>query len=120
MPWNSRADDLEAVIDFDGDGSLEEEKKPQTRKYPNAPAVIELFTEVLGLNETFWNKTPAILGACERLYTERGLTKVRNALEFYKEHKEEKYCPKITSPKKLEEKYIELSRYKNSLWIYKT
>lgn len=113
MSWNKHADDFEeGSIDLDGDGTLKEIKKPATKKYPNAPVVIKLFQEILGINQTFWKKSPAILESCERLYTERGVEKIRNALEFYKERKEDKYCPQITSPKVLEEKYSALSLYK--------
>jgi len=115
MPWNSKSDDFdEGIVDYDS-GELTEIKKPQTKKYPNAPVVIKLFQEVLGVNQTFWKKSPAILESCERLYTERGVEKIKNALEFYQDHQEDKFCPKIVSPKALEEKYVALSHYKNSL-----
>jgi Mn-dependent DtxR family transcriptional regulator len=115
MGWNPRADDYEeGVVDYDGDGTVQEEEKPRAKKYPNAQVVIKLFLEILGVNQSFWRRSPAILEACERLYTEKGVDKIRNALEFYKEHKDEKFCPKITSPKKLEEKYADLSLYKTN------
>lgn len=115
-PWDRQGDDYdEGVVDYDSDGTLIKEKKASTKKYPNAIVVIKLFQEILGLNQSFWKKSPAILESCERLFTERGVEKIRNALEFYKEHKDDKYCPQITSPKKLEEKYADLSAYKTKL-----
>lgn len=114
--WGRNADDYdEGVVDYDGDGTVKSEKRAPTKKYPNAQVVIKLFLEILGVNQSFWAKSPAMLEACERLYTERGVEKIRNALEFYKEHKDEKYCPQITSPQKLEEKYADLSAYKTKL-----
>ena len=112
--WNQLPEDIEdAEVDLETGKTVVPKK--QTKKYPNAPVVLNLFEEVLGHSELFWRKTPAVLECCERLYTERGLEKIRNALEFYHEHKEDKYCPKITSPKSLEEKYTNLSHYKNRL-----
>jgi len=112
MPWNQTSDDhLEGVVDYDGDGSLAEEKKPQTRKYPNAPAIRKVFQEVLGKNPASWNKNKTVLQSCEDLFTERGVDKVRNALVFYKEHEDEEFCPAIDSPVDLLRKYEKLSRF---------
>jgi hypothetical protein len=72
--WNTTSDDFadEVAIDLDGDGEMEE-KKPQTRKYPNAPAVRKVFQEVLGKSPAAWKVNKNQLVACENLYTERGL-----------------------------------------------
>lgn len=116
MGWNNKSDDYEeGVVDYDNDASLKVVEKKSPRKYPNAPIVFKLFQEILGINQSFWKRSPAILESCERLYAERGVEKIKNALEFYQEHKDEKFCPKITSPKKLEEKYADLSLYKTKL-----
>jgi hypothetical protein len=111
--WNRKNNDPdELVIDADGDGSPAPPPKKSTRKYPNAPAVRKVFQEVLGINETYWKVNPAILQACERLSTERGLDKIKSALEYYKEHRDDKFCPNVSTPKKLEERYRDLSAYK--------
>lgn len=113
MSWNNKADDYEeGTIDLDGNGEIVEEKVTPRRKYPNAPAVRKLFQEILGKNEKFWKVNPHILTACERLYTDRGLDKIRNALEYYRDHQDERYCPDVSNPKKLEEKYSDLSKFK--------
>ncbi len=113
MSFNKKGEDYdEGVIDMDGDMTLVEEKKPQTKKYPNAPEVRKLFQEILGKNPLDWKKNTTILQACENLYTERGITKMRNALEWYKEHKDTEYCPVIDSPLDLDRKYTNLSRFK--------
>jgi len=115
VPWNNKSDDYEeGVVDLDGDGSLKAEKKPQTRKYPNAPAVRKVFQEILGKNPLDWNKNTTILQACENLYTERGIEKIRNALEFYVENRDKEFCPVIDSPLDLDRKYTKLSRFKTS------
>lgn len=115
MPWNRLPDDEEEIfIDADGDGTAKPEKK-QTKKYPNAPAVRKVFLEVLGLNPLNWNKNVTQLQACENLYTERGIEKIRNALEFYKEHRDLEYCPSISSPLDLDRKYANLSKFKTKI-----
>lgn len=113
MGWGRQSDDYEeGVIDLDGDGELQEEKKPVTRKYPNAPAIRKIFQEVLGVNPASWSQHKPQLLACENLYTERGEQKVRNALQWYCEHKHLEYCPVIDSPYDLDTKYVKLSKFK--------
>lgn len=119
MTWNQQPDDFEeGVVDLDGDGAIKAPTKKSTRKYPNAPAVRKVFLEVLGKNPLDWNKNTTILQACENLYTERGIEKVRNALEFYKENKDNEYCPQVDTPVKLDRKYSDLSKFKSkhNLW----
>ena len=114
--WNTTSDDFadEVSIDLDGDGTLEE-KKPQTRKYPNAPAVRKVFQEVLGKSPAAWKVNKNQLLACENLYTERGMKAIRNALLFSKEYKDKEYCPQISSPYDLDSKWTKLGEFKKSL-----
>ena len=111
--WNTTSDDFadEVAIDLDGDGTLEE-KKPQTRKYPNAPAVRKVFQEVTGKNPKSWNHHKNQLLACENLYTERGLNAIRNALVFAHENKDKEFCPEIHSPHCLDAKWTKLGTFK--------
>lgn len=114
--WNNIPNDQpDAFVDLDGDGTTQGEKKPSTKKYPNAPIVRGLFKEILSRNPANWKVNKAQLQACENLYTERGVDKIRNALEFYKEHQDDEFCPTIDSPYDLDAKYIKLSRFKNNL-----
>lgn len=113
MAWSRQPEDLEeGTIDLDGDGEIKAEKKPQTKKYPNAPAIRKIFQEVLGVNPASWSQHKPQLLACENLYTERGEQKVRNALQWYCEHKHLEYCPVIDSPYDLDTKYVKLSKFK--------
>jgi hypothetical protein len=113
LSWNNKSDDFEeGVVDLDGDGSLAEIKKTPTRKYPNAPAVRKVFQEVLGKNEPNWKLNKTQLQACENLYTGKGLDKLRNALEFYVDVKDQEFCPTIDSPYDLDSKYDKLARFK--------
>lgn len=111
----------EPTIDYDGDGSLVEEKKKSTRKYPNAPAIRKVFQEVLGRNPANWRINKNQLQACENLYTERTVEKVRSALEFYKEHEGQEFCPTIHSPYDLDTKWTKLGEFKlKKQWTLKT
>jgi hypothetical protein len=105
----------EGVVDYDGDGTLQEIKKPPTRKYPNAPAVRKLFEEIQGRNPANWKVNKTQLQACENLYTERGLESVKKALLFHEEYQDKEYCPKISSPYDLDTKWIKLGEFKLSL-----
>lgn len=116
MSWNKHSDDYEeGTIDLDGDGTLKEEKKPQTKKYPNAPVIRKIFQQVLGRNPANWKLNKTQLQACENLFTERTPEKVRSALEFYKEHEGTKFCPIINSPYDLDSKWTSLGEYKLKL-----
>lgn len=113
MSWNKQTDDYEeGVVDMDGDGSLAEEKKKNTRKYPNAPKVRKVFQEVLGRNPANWRVNKTQLIACENLSTERGEEKIRSALEYYQTNKDDKYIPKIDSPYDLDSKWTKLGQHK--------
>lgn len=113
MIWNKQSEDYEeGVIDLDGDGTLLSEKKKSTRKYPNAPAVRKVFQEALGKNPSNWRINATQLQACENLFTERTIEKVRSALEFYVESKEKEYCPQISSPFDLDAKWTKLGEFK--------
>lgn len=116
MNWNKTSDDFdEGIIDFDGDGSLRAEKKKSSTKYPNAPAVRKIFQEVLGKNPPDWKINSTVLKACEELFAERGVVKIKNALQFFVENQDKEYCPIIDSPVDLNRKYEKLSRFKTSL-----
>jgi hypothetical protein len=82
------------------------------KKYPNALPVFKVFLEVLGTFPSNWKINRTQLQAAENLFTERGLDKVRNALEFYKENKDDKYCPQISQPSDLDAKYTKLGEFK--------
>lgn len=93
-------------------GEIKTPPKTQTKKYPNAPAIRKVFQEVLGRNPSNWKLNRTQLQACENLFTERGVDKVRNALEFYLEIKGQEYTPVIDSPYDLDTKYEKLAALK--------
>ena len=113
MSWNKQSDDYEeGVVNLDGDITLVDDKKKPTRKYPNAPAVRKVFQEVTGRNPANWKVNATQLKACENLYTERTLEKVRIALQFYEENKHKEFCPQISSPFDLDSKWTKLGEFK--------
>lgn len=82
-------------------------KKP-TKKYPNASKVFSFF----GKHPANWKINKTQLQAAENLYTERGSEQILKALNFYKENKEDKFCPVINSPYDLDSKWNKLISFK--------
>jgi phage replication O-like protein O len=113
MPWNQQSDDYEeGVVDFDGDGTTKGEKKPQTKKYPNAQKVYKVFFAVLGKLPANWKLNRTQLQAAENLYTERSLKAVENALKYYKANKDVEFCPQVATPYDLDTKWSKLGEFK--------
>ncbi len=111
--WNRQPDDEEELtVDLDGDGTLKEEKKTPTKKYPNAPTIRKIFQEVLGKNPATWKQHKPQLLSSENLYTERGEKAVKNALLYFQENKDKEFCPQITSPYDLDSKWTKLGEFK--------
>jgi len=113
MSWKTTTNDFEeGTVDLDGNGETEVVKKPQTKKYPNAPEIRKIFQEVLGKSPGNWKVNKTQLLACENLYTERTPAKVRSALLYYQANQAEKYCPQISSPYDLDSKWTKLGEFK--------
>lgn len=115
MGWNKKSDNDDDLPVVDMDTGEVSGEKVRTKKYPNAPAVRKVFQAVLGKNPQNWRVNKNQLLACENLYTERGIEKVKRALEFYKEYKDEQYCPIINSPHDLDSKWDKLLNFKKKL-----
>lgn len=112
MGWNNPADDAdEFVVDYDS-GEVKDTVPVSKKKYPNALQVYKVFLEVLGKLPANWKVNKTQLQCAENLFEERGLEKVRNALQFYKEHQEEEFCPQVSTPYDLDTKYTNLSQFK--------
>ena len=86
----------------------EVEKKLSTKKYPNAKKVFNLF----GKYPANWNINKTQLLSAENLFTERGMEQIIKALIFYKESKDQEFCPVITSPYDLDSKWVRLLSFK--------
>lgn len=116
MGWgNNRGDDAdEFVVDYES-GEVKDTAPVSKKKYPNALQVYKVFLEVLGKLPANWKVNKTQLQCAENLFAERGLDKVRNALQFYKEHQEEEFCPQVSSPYDLDTKWTKLGEFKLKL-----
>jgi len=97
---------------------LSQGKKPK-RKVERSefiPTVFKLFGELLGQDgkfPSFWMFKPDFKDSAMRLEEERGIVAVKSALLFFKANRKNTYCPKVTNPQMLEEKWDDLLLFKN-------
>lgn len=111
MGWKNNQGDEPDIPSIGDDGEIEKLKEKPKKHYKE---IYTLFEEILGKDTPAnWivNKNQHI--AAENLYTERGIKAVRNALQFYKEKKDEEFCPQITSPYDLDSKWTKLATFKS-------
>jgi hypothetical protein len=87
---------------------------PLKEKKSTTPSttVFNIFKEVLGKHPLNWNNNRTIRQAAENLLEERGEDGIRKALNFFKEHKEEEFCPTIITPWDLDSKWDKLLTFK--------
>jgi len=60
-----------------------------------------------------WALNRAITDAADRLYHDKGVEKIKKALTFYEDMKDDKFCPKIYTPLDLEEKWDKLITFRD-------
>lgn len=84
------------------------EIKVQAKKYPNSKVVFALF----GKHPANWKINKTQLQAAENLFLERGVDQIMVAIKFYRENKEDKFCPVIASPYDLDSKWAKLIAFK--------
>lgn len=104
---NAHADDELPSIGDDGEIEKKTEKVKRTYK-----PVYAIFEEVLGKQPNNWGVNVVQQKCAENLFVERGVVAIKNALIFYKEHKDDEYCPQITSPYDLDSKWTKLATFK--------
>lgn len=82
--------------------------KPSNKKHPNAPIVFALF----GKFPRNWriNKTQLLAG--ENLFKEKGIEQIKKAIKFYRENRDNEYCPVVNSPYDLDSKWGKLISFK--------
>lgn len=105
---NAHSDDLPAI-----DAESGEEIKPKVKEKRHYNDVYKLF--VAGLGKPIpanWLVNKTQMQCADNLYTERGIEKIENALRYYKEHKDDEFCPQITSPYDLDSKWTKLFSFK--------
>lgn len=100
-------DSFEVSVDFED----ERPKKVSHAKYPHAKEVFRLW-DSRPLN---WNINASQLQAAENLYKERGITGIKDALEWYKDmetrFKHDPFLPKVRSPFDLDSKWDKLEDF---------
>ena len=82
--------------------------KPQTKKYPNAKSVFNLF----GKYPANWRINKTQLQSAENLFAERGVEQILKALSFFKENKDKEFCPTINSPYDMDSKWAKIIQFK--------
>lgn len=91
---------------------LEEDKEPRARKDTSYKQVFLLF----GKYPRNWDMNRTQIQAAKNLLEELGIEDVTKVLKWYNNHKEDPYCPVITSPYDLDSKFLKLKEYKNRLY----
>lgn len=85
--------------------------KPLSKKKATNP-IFGVFGEVLGINPLHWKSNRTELQAAEHLLSEHTQDQIRKALEFYRENKDEPFCPVIAKPSDLDRKWTNLLKFK--------
>lgn len=66
----------------------------------------KVFAAVGGVNYPLaWNTNRTQIQAAKNLLQEHGLDKVKKAMKWYKEHKDEPFCPQLSTPHDLDNKW---------------
>lgn len=108
MLWTPKRSDDDADLPIIGD---EEPVKKTKRDYLR---VYKLFEEILGIKTPLnWLANTTQQKRAENLWMERGEKQIRSALRFYRDYKSEEFCPQITSPSDLDNKWEKLTVFKN-------
>lgn len=80
-------------------------KKPP--KYPNAKQVFACW----GKYPKNWELNTTQCRAAENLFAEQGLEDIQSAVDFWKKHKDEDFCPQIPTPYDLDSKWAKLEAF---------
>jgi hypothetical protein len=98
--------------DFEEESFVGEEDKPRKKKggkYPNAEKVFSLFVPM----NPMWRRNTTQLEAAENLF-KLGVENCKVRIDFFNEHRADKFCPRILSPYDLEKKWLNLFDYKKT------
>lgn len=86
----------------------EESKKPRAKpKYPHSKEVFALWPSA----PKNWALNTTQLRAAENLYEEHGIEEITSALLYIKNHKDEEFCPQISTPYDLDSKWLKLEAF---------
>ena len=104
----------EPVVDLDSGETINPVVKGK-KKYPNRDEIYTIFKEAGIPPKGIWYVSSTQMKCAENLSTERTTEQIKNALQFYKENQEAKYCPTIRSPFDLDSKWDKLTSFKKRL-----
>ena len=92
---------------------------PAAQPKPPKISAVEPVFALWGKYPANWKINKTQRAAAENLLNERGLDKIKSALKFYGENKDDVYCPEISSPYDLDSKWKKLLSFKkkNNLWM---
>ncbi len=105
MAWKKNYEEASVQLDEDYQEAVEAK---QPRHEPDYFAIYRLFGPTIPPR---WVVNKTEIEAARRLLKKPGVEEVAKALKFHKEHKDDKYCPVITSPNTLEAKWSNLFAY---------
>lgn len=116
---NSREDTLDSSSQSseEGEWSTVEcddwgEELPPVRKKKNSPDVLAVY-DLFGKYPKAWLRYAWARDSAEALLRERGMEQIKYAVRFAQKHQHEKFCPKISTPRDLEEKWDKLLDYQD-------
>ncbi len=89
----------------------EDDKPIREKKINTSEQVFNIFKEEINKYPLNWktNKTQRL--AAENLLQERGEDQIRKALRFFKKHKDEPFCPEVSTPWDLDSKWTKLLKF---------
>lgn len=106
----SEENDDVSVVSTDDWG---EELRPKQKKDLSYRKVYNLWNKQYnGTYPLYWNVNPHIKASAERLLQAHGMELIQKAFDFYWKNRSDKFCPKLSTPKDLEEKWERLLEYK--------
>lgn len=83
------------------------EKPTANYKYPHSKEVFALWPSA----PKNWALNTTQLRAAENLYEEQGMENIASFLKWYEKHKDEDYCPQVSSPYDLDSKWSKLEAF---------
>lgn len=109
---DSQGDDIQSVAEEDTVPTRQLSKRGRTIA-PTKDA-LEVFALFKG-DKSGWGVNKTYRLSAQRLFDSHGVEKIRKALDFYEENKDEQYCPSIFNPFDLEMKWDRLRAFRDKV-----
>jgi hypothetical protein len=97
---------------YDDHGNPISPRKPKATTN-DAKKVFKMFEEEIRVNGMGWLKNKTERQSAQTLWEEKGENKIRAALRFWADHKDETFIPEVISPYRLLNKWDSLLRFKS-------